>query len=125
MKVMLSIRPEYVARILSGEKIYEYRRRTFKNPEVDSILIYCTSPTSAVVGEATVECVLKSSPQELWESTNEHGGIDRQSFMDYFEGVDAAYAIKLGEVSVFDVPKPIEEYAPAVTRAPQSFAYVR
>lgn len=124
MKVMLAIHPEYVARILSGEKTYEYRRRTFKNPDIDTILIYCTSPLSAVVGEATVECVLKSTPEDLWKRTREHGGIDQQSFMNYFKGSDTAYAIKLGKVSTYDVPRPIEDYAPAVKRAPQSFVYV-
>ncbi|MBR3315599.1 MAG: ASCH domain-containing protein [Atopobiaceae bacterium] len=124
MKAMLSIRPEYVDRILAGEKTYEYRRRTFKNPDVDSILIYCTSPRSAVVGEVAIERILESSPQELWDTTSKSGGIDYDSFMEYFKGVTTAYAIKLGEVLAFDTPKPIEDYAPTVKRAPQSFVYV-
>jgi predicted transcriptional regulator len=124
MKAMLSIRPEYVDRILAGEKTYEYRRRLFKKPDVDAILIYCTSPQSAVVGEAAIESILESTPQELWDSTNKYAGIDYESFMDYFKGVTTAYAIKLGEVLKFDTPKPIEDYAPAVKRAPQSFVYV-
>lgn len=124
MKAMLSIHPEYVARILAGEKTYEYRKRAFKRPDVDAILIYCTSPRSAVVGEAAVERVLEASPQELWDTTGKHGGIDRESFMEYFKDTSTAYAIKLGEVMAFDIPKPIEDYAPAVKRAPQSFVYV-
>lgn len=124
MKVMLPIHPEHAARILAGEKTYEYRRRVFKRDDVESILIYCTRPLSAVVGEVAVEGVLESSPRELWDKTGDHGCIDHESFMRYFEGADTAYAIKLGKVSIFDVPRPIEDYAPAVKRAPQSFVYV-
>ena len=121
---MLSIRPEYVARILSGEKTYEYRRKVFKQPNVDSILIYCTSPQSAVVGEAVIEGILASSPQELWDATGKQGGIDYKGFMKYFTGVTTAYAIKLGKIVTFDIPKPITAYAPSIKRAPQSFVYV-
>lgn len=32
MKAMLSIKPEYVERILSGEKTYEFRRTIFRRP---------------------------------------------------------------------------------------------
>lgn len=124
MKAMLSIHPEYVTQILSGEKTYEYRRRTFKRPDVDTIIIYCTSPQSAVVGEVAVERVIASSPQKIWEDTSQHGGIDYESFMKYFEGSNTAFAIQLGKVTAFDNPRPIEDYAPTVKCAPQSFVYV-
>ena len=39
MKAILSIRPEYVDRILSGEKKYEFRKRIFKREDVDTIVI--------------------------------------------------------------------------------------
>lgn len=44
MKVLLSINPEYVEKIFSGIKKYEYRRSIFKNEAVDTIVIYSTSP---------------------------------------------------------------------------------
>lgn len=124
MKAVLSIKPEYVERILSGEKTYEYRRKAFREKDVDAIVIYCTRPRCAVVGEATVEGILTSSPEDLWAKTSKSGGIDRESFMKYFDGADTAYAIKLGKVSAFDAPRPLSDYAPKVKRAPQSFVYV-
>ena len=35
MKVLLSIKPEYVDKIFSGEKRYEYRKSMFKNKNID------------------------------------------------------------------------------------------
>lgn len=124
MKVMLSIKPEYVDRIMNGEKMYEYRRKTFRRQGVDTIVIYSTHPQCTVVGEAIIEDILESSPEELWNKTSKHGGIDHDSFLKYFEGTDTAYAIKLGEVLVFNTPRSIADYAPKVKRAPQSFVYV-
>lgn len=43
MKAMLSIKPEYVDRILKGEKTYEFRRRIFRRHDVDTIVIYSSS----------------------------------------------------------------------------------
>ena len=40
MKALLSIKSEFVKRILSGEKKYEYRRRVFARDDVEAIVIY-------------------------------------------------------------------------------------
>ena len=55
MKILLSINPEYVKKIFSGDKEYEYRRNIFKNKEVQSIIIYCTYPIKKIVGEFFIE----------------------------------------------------------------------
>ena len=124
MKAMLSIKPEYVDRILSGEKTYEFRRRIFKRPEVDTIVIYATSPQCEVVGEAEIMGIKTADPESIWLQTGEEGGISRERFMDYFDGHDVAYAIKLGRVKRFVRPRPLSYYEPQVHAAPQSFVYI-
>lgn len=124
MKVMLSIRPEYVDRILSGEKRFEFRRRIFKRSDVDTLVIYATLPVGKVVAEAGITGVMESTPEDIWERTHEEGGISEAGFMDYFRGRDTAYAIRLGDVRVFDDPLPLPDYAPGMTCAPQSFTYI-
>ena len=52
-KILLSINPRYVEKILSGEKKYEFRTRIAKR-KVDSILIYSTAPVKRVLAEVTV-----------------------------------------------------------------------
>lgn len=124
MKAILSIKPEYVTQILDGRKTYEFRRRIFKRPDVDTIVIYCTSPQSVVVAEASIDKVLESTPRHVWEQTHEHGGISRDKFMAYFRGADIAYAIKFKTVTPLSAPQQLSEYAPTVKAAPQSFVYV-
>ena len=41
-KILISIKPEYVKRILSGEKMYEYRKRV--PADVKTVVIYATAP---------------------------------------------------------------------------------
>lgn len=93
MKAMLSIKPEYVERIMSGEKRYEFRRRTFKRDDVDAIVIYETSPVQMVVGEAEVTGILAADPATLWERTGDKAGISYEDFMDYYRGRTIGYAI--------------------------------
>ena len=40
MRVLLSIKPEFVEKIFSGEKLYEYRKAMFKNVNVSTVVIY-------------------------------------------------------------------------------------
>ncbi|QOL35482.1 ASCH domain-containing protein [Bifidobacterium lemurum] len=122
---MLSIKPEYVDRILKGEKTYEFRRRIFKRRDVDTIVIYATSPRSAVVAEATIGGILEETPERIWKRTRKHGGIDEDGFMSYFDGSAVAYAIKLSRVTRFPEPIPLSDYAPEVKAPPQSFIYIQ
>lgn len=78
MKVMLSIKPEYVERILSGEKRYEFRRRVFKRTDVDTIVIYETAPVSKVVAEAHIDEIIAGTAWDVWDRTGQQGGISRE-----------------------------------------------
>ena len=69
MRVLLSIKPEYAEKILSGEKRYEFRRALFKNPEIKKVVIYATSPIKKVIGEFDIECILTLELEDLWRKT--------------------------------------------------------
>lgn len=43
MRVLLSIKPEFVKKIISGEKKYEFRRKIFKR-DVKIVIIYASYP---------------------------------------------------------------------------------
>ena len=43
MKILISINPKHVAKILSGEKKFEYRTKAAKK-DVDSLIIYEKAP---------------------------------------------------------------------------------
>ena len=102
MKVMFSIKPQYVERILSGDKIYGFRRRIFKRTDVDTLVIYSTLLQGAVVAEASIEGILESTSLYIWNRTHRQGGIGKDEFMEYFKGSPSAFAIRLGTIRCFD-----------------------
>ncbi len=119
--LLLSIKPEYVERILQGTKKYEYRKRLAKE-SFDTIYIYSTSPVMKVVGTVKVLGRLEHSPTALWEITKANAGISRSKYRKYFKNCKKAYAYKLGEVTVFETPIDLETLGISV--APQSFSYI-
>lgn len=92
---VFAIRPQYVARLLDGSKRVEYRTRRPRLERGDTILIYETAPTSAVVARATVIDVIVGAPAWVWSKTWYDGGIAGPDFMAYFDGREIAVAIEL------------------------------
>ena len=119
--LLLSIKPEYVEKILQGEKKFEYRKRLAKE-DVSYIYVYSTAPSMKVVAYVHIEGHLSDSPTALWEKTKAAAGISRAKFQDYFRGCKTAYAYKLGKVEIFKSPKNLSDFGVAV--APQSFVYI-
>lgn len=119
--LLLSIKPEYVEKILQGTKKVEYRKRLAKE-NVSVIYIYSTSPIKQVVASVQVTGRLSASPTALWEKTKTMAGISRLKYREYFRGCKTAYAYELGEVSVFRQGKNLSKFG--LTTAPQSFAYI-
>lgn len=123
MKILLSIKPEYAEKILSGRKRYEFRRRLHKNTSVKTVVIYATMPVGKVVGEFTIERIHSKKPNEIWNLTKEHSGITREFFSEYFQDRDLAHAIEVSAVRRFKKPRSIGDYLKSGI-APQSYAYV-
>ena len=120
-KMLLSINPEFVEKILAGIKKYEFRKSQCKRP-IDSIIIYCTSPIMKVVGEASVVGVLVEEPDIMWKEVNEHAGVTKDFYDSYYSGCRNAVAYQLGEIKRFSKPRELDDYG--VKRAPQSFVYI-
>lgn len=97
--ILVSIRPTYASKILSGQKTVELRR---KFPEVSAIgataLIYSTSPVQAIVGYARIKNVLRLPVEQIWLAYGEAACIERKDFDTYFEGQDYGFAILLENV---------------------------
>ena len=67
-KILLSIKPEFVERIMDGSKIYEFRKRKCSK-DINGIIIYSTAPVKKVVAEAEVSGILEGTPEQVWEKT--------------------------------------------------------
>lgn len=120
-RILLSIKPEYVDKILTGAKKFEYRKTRCTRP-VKTIVIYSTHPTRRIIGEATVQCILEGDKDTVWEQTKKEGGISKQFFDAYFKGRQTAVAYKLGPVKKYDNPMKLQDLG--LKSAPQSFVYL-
>ena len=123
MKVLLSIKPQFVDEIFSGNKKFEYRKRIFKKNDIKTVVVYATMPIGKIVGEFDIEEILEEHPQVLWNKTKEYSGISKIFYDSYFIDRDKGYAIKIKSLNKYDVPIcPYTTYDKFT--APQSFKYL-
>ena len=123
MKILLSIKPNFVAEILNGEKQFEFRRTLYKRRDLKTIVVYSSSPVCRLVGEIEVEDILSEKPDKLWKLTKSAAGITKEYFQNYFSGKHQAYAIKIKAFHPYEKPMVLADKYPGVT-PPQSFCYV-
>ena len=121
MNVLLSIKPQYVEKILNGTKKYEFRRSIFKKP-VRRIEIYSSSPVQKLVGFFVPGKIVEDSPASLWERFHKGSGVTEEEFFTYFHKKETGFAIEIVDFAVY--PVPIDPYveSPAFI-PPQSYAY--
>lgn len=122
MIALFSIKPEFVDKIFSGEKLYEYRKAIFKN-KVRKIVVYSTKPVGMIVGEFDVEEILEDCPKLIWKKTKKHSGVNLSFYNEYFSGRDKGYAINIGKKRLYDSAINPFEVFDSFT-APQSFFYL-
>ena len=123
MKALLSIKPEFVSKIFTGEKIFEYRKAVFKRPMVKTVVISSTMPVGKIVGEFEIEEIIELPPQDLWHKTSEHSGISKEFFDSYFIKKNTAFAIKIKNFIRYE--HPVDPYLTYSNfKAPQSFKYI-
>lgn len=119
--IILSIHPNHIDKILSGEKRYEYRKRIPQ--DIDYLIIYATAPIKRVVAIIEVDMVMKDTPKNIWDVTQNESGVSYEFFMNYFNEVSTAYAIKFRNIHKLPIPIDIT-IIDGVKCAPQAYQYV-
>ena len=122
MKILLSIKPQFVEEIIKGRKTFEFRKAIPKK-DVQTIVVYSSSPVCRIVGEIEVEQILCHRPADLWQATKQGAGITKSYFEAYFDGRDRGYAIQIKKFRPYAQPIPLREKYPNAT-PPQSFCYI-
>lgn len=123
MRVLLSIKPEYANKILSGEKRFEFRKSIFKKEGIQTVIIYATMPVGKVIGEFEIKTILSDEPESIWDQTCQLSGITKKFFDSYFFERSKAYAIEVKSVKKYDTPQELSDIKIGL-KAPQSFAYI-
>ncbi|PGN60753.1 hypothetical protein CN966_05685 [Bacillus cereus] len=123
MKVLLSIKPEFVKEILLGNKRFEYRKNIFKRKDISSVVVYATKPYGKVVGEFEIENILIDEPKIIWGKTKNYSGITQNYFNSYFEGRQTGVAIQIKEFKEYANHLDLVDFDKTIKVAPQSFCY--
>jgi predicted transcriptional regulator len=125
LRVVLSIRPTYIERILAGRKTVELRRRFPTSlPSGAIALLYSTSPTQAIVGTAEVFAVEQLRLPSLWKQFSSASAVTRAEFENYFEGVKYGCALQLTNIQRFRNPIRLTELVRQFEFSPpQSYSY--
>ena len=122
MKIaIISIKGEYVEKIFSGEKKWEFRKNRIW---ADKFLIYETAPTKKIVGEFYPRWVGEGTPEVIYAETCLDGaGIGYDKYFEYFNGQKTAFAYEITKLKKYDIP--LELSAFGLKRPPQSFCYLK
>src|SRR5258708_25925479 len=83
--ILLSIKPEFVEKIFSGLKRYEFRRVMFKSKSVTKVVVYASPPVHRVLGEFEVGGVLALNSTKLSQQTQQFSGNPKNYSDNYFE----------------------------------------
>lgn len=97
-EILISIRSEYVAKILKGEKTVELRRRSLKVAPGTRVWIYSKAPNGAVKAHAEITAIVTGEPDRLWREFHSRVGVTRQEFQAYFGTLDEGCALILENV---------------------------
>lgn len=123
--VILSIKPQYSDKILEGRKTVELRRRFPVSVLRGTFAyIYATSPEQAILGSATVKDVIELPIEEIWTEFKDTAFIERNDFLNYFQGLDSGFALFFEDIKRFSRKIPLTELREKFGfEPPQSFLY--
>ncbi len=119
MNAILSIKPQFVEKIKTGKKRYEYRKSVFKRP-VQKVYIYASAPVSKIIGEFEPVDIIMGDPEDVWKKTKAFSGITKMFFDSYYKGRNMAFALEIKNLRIYERILSL----PAGIVAPQSFRYV-
>lgn len=127
MNIILSIKPEWAAKIYSGEKIIEWRKtRPKKFRDYDRVFLYETAPVKKITGFLELYGITK---KEKPEKLSKHhplinlGCVDKKELEKYAGGKTIyAYLIRYAEKFT---PSGEELKKFGVKKAPQSWVYCK
>lgn len=97
-EILISVRAEYVTKMLKGEKTVELRRRSLKVPPGTRVWIYSKAPQGAIKAHAKITAVVTGEPSHLWRKFRSRVGVTQQEFRSYFDTVDEGCALVLSNV---------------------------
>lgn len=123
--VLLSVKPTFAMRLLSGHKTAEVRRRFPPLPRGTIVYLYASSPTRALIGVLRIVSVNTASPDVLWSRFGACLDIAEEYFRQYLEEKETATVIEMQVDERWTHPVSLEAMrAGAGVNPPQSYRYL-
>lgn len=122
---ILSIRPEYATKIMSGEKTVELRRR-FPAGTVTGAraYVYATAPIQGIIGWATIADVKHLPVDKIWSKYRTVACINEADFWQYFGDLKDGYVLELDNVVQVTEPVSLTALKEHMNFSPpQSYCY--
>jgi predicted transcriptional regulator len=126
--LLMSIRPQYIKKIFSGDKLIEIRKKFNHKWSSRRVTLYSSHPTKAVVGYAVIQCVISDTPKNIWENYGYQLGCSKAEFDTYTEGLNKIYAIQLNNINPYRSPMPLTQLSWFLDQTlipPQSYASLK
>ena len=126
MDIILAIKPEWAAKIYSGEKIVEWRKTKPKNfRECDDVILYETAPVKKINGFLKLYGIIKINPENLSKRHPliKYGFIDKKD-LEKYAGGKTVYALLIKHAEKF-TPSGEELKKFGVKKDPQSWVYCK
>ncbi len=125
---LLAIRPKYVEEIKAGIKKYEFRKKIpdFSSEEISkTVIVYCSKPVKAIVGEFKVEKVLSMTFSDLMKEISATESYCKR-IKNYFGEIEKCNALKISEYVEYVNPVSLEELRALYQgfTAPQNYRYL-
>jgi predicted transcriptional regulator len=121
----VSIRPQYVEKILAGEKTVELRRRFPETAVLGATaLVYSSSPVQAIVCRARIKDVSKLSINQIWKNHRKEACISKSDFDNYFEGIDFGFVVFLDNIKRLKKRVAVSDLEDYGIVPPQSYRYL-
>ena len=97
-QAIISLKPQYVELVLSGQKSVELRNRIVRLEPGSRVWIYATKPVGGIVAMADVESVVHAKPAAIWRRYGKEICINKDCFDSYIGNRDCATAMLLTSV---------------------------
>jgi len=123
--VIISIKPQYALKVVSGEKTIELRRK-FPLDDIEGgiALIYASSPIKQIIGYVVIEKVRELPIDTLWNKCSGQACVAKDFFYSYFDGVNNGFALVLKKpmklITPIDIKRMKKEF---LMSPPQSYRY--
>jgi predicted transcriptional regulator len=123
---LISIKPKYVDRFLSGQKVIEIRNRKINLANDSKLWIYATLPKASIQTIAYVKQVEIDTPKIIWEKHRELVGISEDTYLRYVNGSRKISAIIMRNIQRLNTEIKLKEIRDLVPgfQPPQFIKYM-